>query len=274
LAGDPAREERGVPHALVFKWQSGTLSESEANFDAHSICYVTVPEPAVVFLSEAGEYGVHSRSGSHAGDILASSKPKPKNARHGGFRAISNIDGCAYAVGYRGMVYRLESFTSWKRIDDGLPYQCDIEAVDGFGEKNLFLVGAKGQMWKFDGASWTNVELPTNGNLNAVKCCGDGSIVAAGDSGLLLRGRSDQWELIDQQETDDDFWDIEWFKGKAYISTLKSVYVLDGGRLEPLDFGKERPGSCYQLSVANNVMWSNGEFDIVSFDGSDWRKIV
>ncbi|MNR67130.1 hypothetical protein D3C85_1909650 [compost metagenome] len=59
-----------------------------------------------------------------------------------------------------------------------------------------------------------------------------------------------------------------------YVSTMANVYHLKNDQLEPVNFGDDRPNSCYQLSAAEGVMWSNGEFDLMSFDGTQWRRIV
>ena len=55
---------------------------------------------------------------------------------------------------------------------------------------------------------------------------------------------------------------------------MDAVYRLKKEELEPVDFGKDPPKSCYQLSAAKGVMWSNGEYDIMSFDGKKWTRIV
>ena len=96
----------------------------------------------------------------------------------------------------------------------------------------------------------------------------------AGHDGMLIRGRENSWKVIDHKQTKDDIWDLEWFEGELYVSTLHAVYRLRGDRLEPVDFGADPPKSCYQLSSAPGVLWSNGEHDIMSFDGKNWTRIV
>ena len=118
-------------------------------------------------------------------------------------------------------------------------------------------------------------------NLSAIRCAGDGKrcagdgkVYIGGHDGTLIRGRDEEWELVEHEITEDDIWDIEWFKEKLYVSTLHNVYQLDGDKLVPVDFGKDKPKTCYQLSAAEGVMWSNGEHDIMSFDGKKWTRIV
>ena len=275
LACDLKKEREETPHALIFKWQAGSFVESWANFDAHSICCISVPEPALVFIAPPGEYAVFSKGGgSKAGDIIRQSQPRPKNARHGGFRSVIDIEGKAYAVGLRGMVYRFDRMNKWTRIDEGLQDSFEIEAVHGIKQTDIYAVGDDGESWRYNGRKWTQVDLPTNKNLNMVKCCADGNVYIAGDDGVLIRGRGQAWEVLDQEQNTDDLWDIEWFKGHLYASAMSGVFRLNGNELEEVDFGEDRPKSTYQLSAAKGVMWSNGEHDIMSFDGKSWTRIV
>ena len=274
LVCDLEKEKDDIAHSYIFKWQSGNFYESFANFDAHSICFITRPEPAVIFLAGGGEYGVHYRKGSLAGDILEDSQPPSKQRRLGGFRSVSEIGGRAYAVGLRGMVYRLDMLNRWTRIDDGLPERFNIQAIHGFQGSDIYAVGRNGELWHYDGDQWSRYELPTNVNLTSLKCAGNDKVYIGGHGGTLIEGRNNAWSLINHGATEDDIWDVEWFKDKVYASTMHSVYELHEEELVPVDFGRDRPKTFYQLSVASDVMWSNGEHDIMSFDGSGWVRVV
>jgi hypothetical protein len=99
-------------------------------------------------------------------------------------------------------------------------------------------------------------------------------VYVAGHDGVLLIGRSDTWHVVDQIATRDIIWDTDWFKDHLYVSTMSNLYRLAGTDLEPVDFGEDRPRSCYQLSSVDAELWSNGEFDLMSFDGIKWTRIV
>jgi len=272
LACDPKREETD-PHAKIIKWDGGTFSDSTAKFNAHSICLITDPELALVFVASEGFFGVHSKS-SFAGVIFENSQPKPKEPRFGSIRSVTEIGGKAYAVGLRGMVDRLDAATLWTRIDEGLSSEFDVQAIDGFDGSDIYAVGFGGELWQFNGNKWTKRELPTNINLTTVKCAGDGLVYIGGHGGMLIRGKEETWKLMDQEETRDDIWDAEWFDGQLYLSTMSGVYRLEDNVLEPVEFGDDPPKSCYQLSVAKGVMWSIGEYDVLSFDGKGWTRVI
>ena len=272
LACDPKTEEQS-PHAKIVRWHRGVFSHTSAKFNAHSICRIRAPEEALVFACSEGFYGIYTQTRSIGGNIFSDSRPVPKQLRYGSIRSVSGIAGKAYAVGLRGMVYRLDGMGVWTRIDDGLPESFDVQAIDGFHEGDLYAVGFRGELWHFDGLKWAKRELPTNVNLTSVKCGGDRSVYLAGHDGMLIRRKTDQWETIDSEEMTKDIWDLEWFDGALFVSTYFGVYRLSGAELEPVDFGGDRAKS-YHLSAAEDVMWSIGETDVMAFDGTDWTRIV
>jgi hypothetical protein len=274
FAADPDKDRKEIPHAIVFKWKAGVFNSVDVEFDVHTACFVQRPAPALVYASEDGNYAAESEAGVTSGDIVSESQPRPKKPRTGGIRRLEEITGKAYAVGLRGLVYRLDNLKKWTRIDEGLPSSFDVEAIHGFGETDVYAVGNDGQLWHFDGKKWSRGESPTDANLNAIRCAGDGEVYCGGNDGILIRGRLDEWEVIDQDVIEEDIWDLEWFNNAVYVSTLNNVYRLTKQGPQPVDFGKKRPKSTYQLTSANGVMWSNGEYDITSFDGRRWTRVV
>jgi hypothetical protein len=273
-AADPQKEKEEIPHAFSFKWSAGAFTRGELNYDAHSACLVDKPDTGLVSLAGAGYYSLVTAKGNTTGDIVDSSRPPSKETRIGGFRAVSDIGGQAYAVGLRGMVYRLDAAKLWTRIDDGLANTFEGQAIHGFEATDVYAAGRDGQLWHFDGVKWLQRELPTNVNLTSVKCAGDGKVYVAGHGGMLISGRDDQWEVVAEEAIEEDIWDLEWFDNRLYISTMRAVYQLNKDGPERVDFGADAPKSCYQLSAAKDVMWSNGEFDIMSFDGMKWSRVV
>ena len=117
-------------------------------------------------------------------------------------------------MGIEALVYRLDRLKGWTRIDEGLPQKFNIEAIDGFGGEDLYAVGNRGQIWQRAKDKWIKHDAPTNADLHAVKCAGDGHVYAAGKAGVLLRGLNDTWAAVDHDEELDAVWDLEWFDGK------------------------------------------------------------
>lgn len=273
-AADPQKESEGIQHAITFKYQDGNFIRGEANFDAHALALISKPNPGLIAVSGAGYYSFVSAGGNSSGDILDDSTPAATSPRTGGIRSVASIDGKAYAVGLRGMVYRFEGPRQWSRIDDGLPDTVNGQAIHGFSDDEIYVVGRNGAIWARNAGRWQACDSPTSVTLTSVTCASDGWVYAAGHKGVLLRGRGDTWQIIEQNETDDDIWDLEWFMDKLHASTMTSIYILKDNQLVPMAFGDDTPKSCYQLSANGGVMWSNGEFDLMSFDGNQWSRIV
>lgn len=273
-AADPEKEADEVPHAITFKYRNGSFTRGEANYDAHSLTAITKPDPGLIDVSGAGYYAANMASGMTLGDIFDQSAPPPPKPRTTGIRSVATVAGQAYAIGLRGMVYRFDGPKRWTRIDDGLPESFEGQAIHGFSDSEIYAVGRDGAMWQFDGHNWLQRDLPTSVTLTCVHCAGDGNVYLGGHRGTLLRGRGDSWAIIDHGETEDNIWDVEWFIDRLYVSTMAHLYHLDGSTLAEVDFGADRPKTCYQLSVGEGVMWSVGEFDIMVFDGTRWARIV
>lgn len=275
LAGDPKREEAEEAHALFFKWSAGKFTPGSMNFSAHSCCMVTDPALGLVSIGPNGHYGVTTAGAKPVGNIFDNSQPKPKGPRYGSISSVSAVAGKAYAVGLGGMVYRLDDFNRWTRIDDGLPDTFNAEALHGFSRDDLYAIGARGEIWHYDGSQWSKCDSPTNVNLNCVCCAPNGTVYAAGHDGLLLSGRASAWKVIDPGATGKPpFWDLEWFANQLYVSTLSGLFRLQGDKLTRVEFGKEVVKTCNQLSATPEVLWSIGEKDVLSFDGKSWTRIV
>jgi hypothetical protein len=273
-ACDPALERRGEPHACVFVWDDGSIDRGDCNYDAHSACLIDLPEEGSVDISEAGYYTADTENDRVTQDLFDSYTPAAREKRARGLRSVREIGGVAHAIGIRGMVYRLDALDRWTRIDEGLPHDFDGQAIHGTGLSDLHAVGFRGDAWHFDGKVWRRQDLPTNRNLTSVVCAADGTVYVAGHDGILLRGRPGQWESIEHGDTDENIWDLEWFAGQLFVSTLDGLFSLQGDHLKPVAYGKHTPKSTYQLSANEGVMWSNGESDIMEFDGKTWTRIV
>lgn len=263
-AGDPKKEAAQKPHTIILKYKEGVTERGESNYNAHSLCGISIPELGLVDISGAGYYTVNSVSGVMSSTIDASIQ---------GFRSVAEIGGYAFAVGLRGVVYRLDKPGQWTSLRKNLPDTFDGQAIHGSGIDDIYAVGRDGQVWHFDGTQWVQEAVPTTATLTCVICVGNDIVYAGGHHGILLEKKDGAWQTI-ETKMDDNIWDLAWFNNKLYVSSLKHVYHLDNNSLSIVDFGEDKPKSCYQLSTAAGVMWSNGESDIMSFDGTKWTRIL
>jgi hypothetical protein len=228
-----------------------------------------------------GTYGLLEASGGgkRNEESIANCGIDPK--KRGPLREIRGIaKGRAYAVGTCRQAYVRDGEDQWRCIDQSAQVgdtpitDTSFESIDGFSEQEIYTVGWEGEIWEYDGSVFTQRNSPTNLALYKVRCAPDGFAYACGQLGTLLRGRHDQWEVIDHESTREDLWGMEYFDGHLYVSSTHFVYRLEDDKLIPVDFGDDAPGTCYHLSAADGIMWSIGPKDVMEFDGSSWKRCL
>jgi hypothetical protein len=274
ILGVKDKNAEDLPHTVLFVWDNGKWGSKLISWTCRSMALRNSQDPTLYVLGETGRILVGTASGF--------SEEVIENATHSGqyqdLRDIRCIGKGIYACGMMGSVFRRGAKATWEPLSLGLPQDgddsADLESIDGFDEKEVYAVGWDGGMWYYNGKSWHRIDSLTNLLINKVLCADDGVVYACGQSGLLMKGRGDKWEIIIAEETDGDFWSLCRFQGKIYASTSRFVYVLDSSaKLELVKFDDDIPKTCYHLSVAQDVMWSIGPKDVMSFDGDTWTRI-
>ncbi len=183
-----------------------------------------------------------------------------------------------YAVGGDRQAYRRVRAGEWIAFDDtARPNPSDstvygFESVDGFAEDDIYAVGWKGEIWRFDGSAWELQPSPTNVLLTAVCCAPNGCVYAGGREGLLLSGRGNRWDVVDTGSLRADFWSIVWFDEVLYLSGMQGLFRLWKGQVEFVDPGLG-PSSFNTLAVEAGTLWSIGATDVLVFDGRHWQRI-
>jgi hypothetical protein len=276
LCADDGGSASEVPHTVVFEWDRGNFIGKALDWSAISACIAKTPKEQLIAIGAQGEVYGCGQGEEFEENIYGGSIYSDKS---GSLREVREIAGKAYAIGMDRQVYRRDGRNNWSRFDNGLPSGgknvVGLESVDGFSSNDIYAVGWDGELWHFSGNRWGQIVSPTNLLLTRVLCAEDGNVYACGQAGLILRGRSSIWEVIEQDEVDDYIWDIEWFQGQLYLSTDQFLYHLVDDSLILVDFGEaEIPNTCYHLSTADGLLWSIGFKDLMAFDGKEWFRIA
>lgn len=268
-----------IPNTIWLEVCRSNLGSEVLNWNACSISVCYIPLEQSITLGECGHiYLVGSGTEKKELSIFDSLRISSR----GPMREIRGIaKSYAYAVGTHRQAYKRINASQWICIDQTAQdnsidmTEKSFESIDGFSEEDIYAVGWDGEIWHFDGKVWTQKDSPTNLALYKVKCAEDGFVYACGQVGTLLKGRDNQWEIIDQDITREDFWGVEYFKGKAYFSTLTGIYEFDSKTVRPVSYGETLPPfSCYQLSAADGIFWSIGARNVYEFDGQQWTILL
>jgi hypothetical protein len=269
----------GYASSLIFDFDMGEWAAGAVKWLACSGTVCHEPTERFIVLGTDGSINISGGGEVKEEPPIASCGVDPK--RRGPLREIRGIaKGRAYAVGTCRQAYVRDGEGQWRCIDQSAQggdvdlTDTSFESIDGFSEQEIYTVGWEGEIWQYDGATFSQRTSPTNLALYKVRCAADGFVYACGQLGTLLRGRGEQWEVIEHESMSDDLWGLEIFNGDVYVSSTHFVYRLEDGKLIPVDFGDDVPQTCYHLSAADGIMWSIGPKDVMEFDGSSWKRIL
>lgn len=195
------------------------------------------------------------------------------------WRSMAEIDGDVYVCGMDRMVAVRRGKLNWKALN-APPAKDDkliigFESIDGFSSKDLYAVGWQGEIWQRKGTKWRQIDSPVSVVLTAVCCAADGMVYAVGQNGTMLKGRDDQWTVIDTGLTE-NLQDVRDHDGKVYVVTDFYIYELANDTLEAVTLADEddEPGTCLHLLKAADGLVSLGQKDVFTLHAGKWQRVV
>ena len=256
-----------VSHSVFLSIYRGEWRDcGQVSWSTIAVCFVRSPSLRFLAVSEDGEVYTYVSGESTAESI----DPAPA-----ALAAVSEIDGQAYACGMLRQVYVRTAEGKWKDLSAPAPkpgVTAGFEAISGYGKDDIYAVGWEGEIWQRKRGKWIERESPVNIILTGVTCCDDGYVYVCGQNGTLIKGRDDEWQVVDQDDTEDDFWDIHAFQGVVYACSFNGLFQIKKDVLSAVKFGKDAPGTFHRLTSADGVLWSVGAQDVFAFDGKKWKR--
>ncbi|NJO18628.1 MAG: hypothetical protein HC877_23745 [Thioploca sp.] len=201
--------------------------------------------------------------------------------RRGFLRSMRMIGKNLYATGMQRQVYRRIDEAKWQRMDQGIliPHGSDIitgfNSIDGFNEQDIYAVGFGGEIWHYNGRIWQQLDSPSNLILSNVKCVPPDTVYICGQIGTLLRGRDNQWEIIEHEVTTEGFFGLEWFQNKLYVASSNNIFILEDNSLKPIEILKDKEFfTSGHLHSNDGILLSVGSKHLVYTDGESWTEII
>lgn len=280
----------------------------------------TKPEPHALISSLRGDVFVTGPGRGGDDDIPMSC---PNRAMDTSVHALANIEGYVYAVGPWRSVAKREDFGKWINMSDregSMPSPKPVngstdsgfDAISAFNAQDIYCVGGKGDVWRFDGKHWHQCELTDNKKfiqsragdgyvyresqagkvwrlegkrwhqcemitdkyLQNVCCAEDGYVYIGYDNGSVLKGRENEWKVIIETQMAAPFADMVWYDGRVWCTSENGLWVIEKDKLIEADVPAEIRACSGHLSVGDGIMLLAGNYGAAVYDGKKWEVIV
>ncbi|QDH68705.1 beta propeller repeat protein [Marilutibacter alkalisoli] len=265
---------RDVPNTIFISWNGTTLKPLGRKLVHTKFLGMDPERGGIVAVGEYGDCIAISASGTLTQESISSSGSEP--ATRGPLRSGTCVGGAIVVVGMDRQVYLRRPGGTWSTLEAGLSPDREAgagyEAVTAFSPREMYAAGWGGELVAFDGRQWRSVASPTDRIIVSLAVGADGQVYGCGRNGLIVRGRHDEWEVLDK-DVADDFWSVAWFQEALYLSSARGIYKLHGDSIVPVDVSVTAAETFHALSSSANALWSIGPKDVIAFDGSSWTRI-
>jgi len=91
-----------------------------------------------------------------------------------------------------------------------------------------------------------------------------------------LTGHGKEWEAVDHNGPEDEFYDMEWYQDSLYLATSDALYQLvDEDEMKRVDMKLGKGITCGHLHANDGVLWSFGTKHVCfTEDGKRWRNVT
>lgn len=212
---------------------------------------------------------------------------------YGYVKAIRELAGNLYVVGSGGQVYRRNG-GQWNGIADALRKPAvapksavdaagldiggkEFSDIDGVAGDDLYVVGGNGEIFHYDERSWAECEAEAPSRpLTCVRAVSTSEIWVCGFGGVLLRGNARTgFSSAGSCSEILLFSSLAVLAGRVYLASNKGIFALsDDGIIRRVKTGLvPEVDDANIIDVKDGILWSIGYKDIVSFDGTRWRRL-
>jgi hypothetical protein len=266
----------------VFLLQGNTWAKFATMFDWPHVAVASIKprgsDRVVLSIGGNGDYWefLDATSSEHTGVIPGSS---PFLARN-----LAVVGDRIFAVGMGRVVARWDGPGLWTRLGPTAPLPegraCGFNDLTGPSLMEMYAVGWRGEIWQTDGdgSAWRQIDSPISEHLNAACTLRDGSIVAVGYNGAMVRGKHDTWAVVASGRPE-TLLDVCCFKGEVYVATAFRILKLEDTGLMPVtEFADadDVPTSCGALYLTDDGVgvFSLGPKDLFRLRDGAWERVV
>jgi hypothetical protein len=204
--------------------------------------------------------------------------------RNGRLTALRAIGNDLYVAGMARQVYRRRMAGGlWERADSGvLNTSFDPQGgitgfltIDGCDDE-IWAAGFSRELWfRPPTAGWRRIPNPGDRNIRSMRVAPSGELAACGQRGLLMRGRQQVWQVVEQRFHGSDLYQIEFFAGAVFVATGAGIFRLDSWpRSDRASLVPEGDGPYVVLSAGRGALWAFAPGRAaVTIDGCRWQSL-
>lgn len=164
-----------------------------------------------------------------------------------------------------------EAFDQWLEDSDSI----DFVDIAGLSETDIYTVGD--QAWYYNGQHWSQLELPTDESLAAIKVLDNQRVVFVGHNGSLLIGNAqDGFTELSTVDDNQNFVGVEWYQDKLFLASNLGLFTYDPVKKKIEKYAtslKPDLKDTHLLEAKDGLLWSFGFKDLAYFDGKDWTRV-
>jgi len=191
------------------------------------------------------------------------------------------IDGWAYALSLFRKVFKRTAVGEWTQLKEGMAFDIKGDSLhagfadmDGTDDNNLYAVGGRGDVWRYDGKRWHQCDFPANHELSTVTVAPDGQVYISGISGLWV-GKEDTWQLVCKGSLMVSYNDSVWFNGQLWLCSDYHLHIWDGEKLQrPLAKDGSPILHSGHMDAHEGILAVAGPSTVHAYDGDEWYTLI
>lgn len=161
----------------------------------------------------------------------------------------------------------------WRWENPTVPFET-YGAIWGTGPDNIFMVGDRGTLLRFDGRGWRQMWVPTYENLTGVWGVDANNVYAVGSNGTILRFDGESWSEMTSGTTEQLFGIWGTALNNVYAcGTNGTLLHYDGNGWSSVTSGTNQELKAIWGSDANNVYVCGGNGTMLRYNGSSWAPL-
>jgi len=203
----------------------------------------------------------------------------PSSPDRGGPRCLKSIAGYVYMCGGNRSVAKMIGKNDWYPHTELIsqhpdPTRGGFDDIDGFNENDLYAVGGKGDVCRFDGKKWLEVAFPSNAWISTVCCGADGNVYISGYEGLTFVGSENKWKQIVDGGISLRFKNMVWYHDRVWCTNDYGVWTIYKNKLTKADLPPEIAVCAGNMATADGVLLLGGLGGAAFMENGTWRPIM